>query len=177
MDLLDFDGQGLYFDEPLSEDVEALLVEASENYADGTAEAPLLRAYFLASANLTVLVALYRFYYYQHRFGDALHVARRALEISGARLGLPSEWRRVGVYDLGFAALQSMGMVRFYLLALKGAGYLSLRMGEMAGGTAMLAKVAELDPKDRMGTAALLEVVADCSTDSGELCESAAALE
>lgn len=175
MDLLDFDGQGLYFDEPLAEEVEGLLAEAAEGYGNGTAEAPLLRAYFLASDNLTVLVALYRFYYYQHRLSDALLVARRALAASGSRLGLPERWERVGVYDLGFAAIQSMGMVRFYLLALKGAGYLSLRIGDMSAGAAMLGKVAELDPKDSMGAVALLELLEDGSLDGQAVRERAGA--
>ncbi|GBE11222.1 hypothetical protein BMS3Bbin12_00277 [bacterium BMS3Bbin12] len=167
MDLLDFDGKGLYFDEPLPEQVGRLLTEAARAYGGGAAEIRLLRAHALAPDSLTVLVALYRFHYYQHRPADALKVARKALEVSGARLNLPASWRQVGVYDLGRAAIQSMGIVRFYLLALKGAGYLSLRMGDMAEGIAMLGKVCELDPKNRMGAAALLELLKDDAAGTG----------
>jgi len=49
--------------------------------------------------------------------------------------------------------------VRFYLHALKGAGYLLLRLGQTKQGLVRLDKVAELDPKDRIGAAALADVV------------------
>ena len=67
MDLQDFQGQLMYFDEPLPDGVEDLLNQASEAYGDGNAEWYLTQAYSIAPANMTVLVAMYRFYYYQHR--------------------------------------------------------------------------------------------------------------
>jgi len=71
MDLLDFEAQGLYFEEPDVAGVKEMIVTAAENYATGDAELPLLKAYFLAPQSLNVLVALNRFYYYQHRLEDA----------------------------------------------------------------------------------------------------------
>jgi tetratricopeptide (TPR) repeat protein len=159
MDLLDFDGANLYFDEALDGEVQALLADAADAYGSGKAEDYLLRAYFLAPRNLSVLVALYRFYYYQHRLHDALIVATRALQASGGRLGLPEEWAHLNDLCVGFAASQSMGMLRFYLLALKGAGYLNLRVGDIDTGRRMLAKVLEVDPKDQLGAGALLGVI------------------
>ena len=50
---------------------------------------------------------------------------------------------------------------RFHLLALKGAGYLSLRLGRFEQGKAMLAKVVELDADDRLGARLLLGVLAE----------------
>lgn len=159
MDLLDFEGADLYFDEPMAAEARDLLSEAAKVYGSGGAERPLLRAYFLAPRNLAVLVALYRFYYYQHRHADALLVAVRALSVCGARLNFPAQWQRVDDECIGFGAAQSMGLLRFYLLALKGAGYLSLRLGDMDGGVAMLSKVLELDPRDQLGAGALLDMV------------------
>lgn len=159
MDLLEFEDADLYFDEPMSDTVRMLLQEAADAYADGESEQHLLRAYFLAPHNLTVLVALYRFYYYQHRLGDALVVANRALEASGNRLSLPEDWRHLDELCIGFAATQSMGLLRFYLLALKGAGYLNLRGGDIKAGRRMLVKVLEVDPKDQLGAGALLAVI------------------
>lgn len=159
MDLLDFDGSGLYFDEPLSDDVAALLTEASNVYGVGDAELPLLQAYMHAPKSLTVLVALYRFYYYQHRLDEALCVALRALDAAGERLGITVSWRELTIPQLGYAVLRSMGMVRFYLLSLKGAGYLCCRLGRWQEGSEMLRKVSSLDPVNRLGAEALLEVV------------------
>lgn len=159
MDLHDFECQCLYFDEPISAEVKVLLDEAADNYERGEAELPLLRAYFLAPRSLMVLVGLYRFYYYQRRFDAALVVAERALKIVGKRVNFPRDWRALNEQFLGGAVLHSMGLVRFYLLALKGAGYLCLRQGRSREGLEMLGKVAELDVADRLGAGALLKAV------------------
>jgi hypothetical protein len=43
-------------------------------------------------------------------------------------------------------------------MALKGAGYLMLRMGKTQGGLERLEKVAELDVDDRMGVRSLVDL-------------------
>lgn len=174
MDLLDFNGQDLYFDEGMADEVEALLNVASAAYAEGEAELPLLRAYFIAPRNLTVLVALYRFYFYQHRLDDALVVAHYAMEVAADKLGLPGTWQDLHVNDMSVVMNRSIGLLRFYLLALKGAGYLCMRLGEMESSHRMLTKVIELDPHDRLGAGALLELLEQV-TDSSRLSADCAA--
>lgn len=158
MDLQDFDGQDMYFDKTSSEKVASLLQQAAQAYGEGEAEKPLLRAYFLAPTNLTVLVAMYRFYYYQHRLTDALSIADKAMEVAGNTLGLPGQWQQLCLDHLGEAAMQSMGMLRFYLLALKGAAYLNLRIGNTEVALSMLSKLVELDAHDRLGVAFLYDM-------------------
>ena len=159
MDLHEFKGGKMYFDEELPSTVKELIDEASELYAEGDAEKPLLRAYCLAPTSLTVLVAIYRFYYYQHRYDDALVAAHASLEQITRRLNFPCGWERMDLTTLGYGVMDSMTLVRFYLLALKGAGYLNLRLGNMDLGIQMLEKVVELDSKDRLGVTALLNTV------------------
>ena len=158
MDLQDFEGQEMYFDMPMSEQVKRLLDEAAEKYASGGAEAKLIRAYLLAPENLTVLVALYRFYYYQHRWNDALYIADQAILASGILLDMTRPWHSLTTDDIGSAALRSMGLLRFYFLALKGAGYLCLRKGDQEEAVKRLQKVVDLDPQDRLGGRALLNL-------------------
>lgn len=165
MDLQDFDGSGLYFDDPLSPEVTALLTEASEGYAQGTAEQSLLAADQLAPDNLMVLVGLYRFYYYQHRYQETLNIAERVMNILRMRLGLPKHWTDLQTEQLPEAAQQGMGLLRFYLLALKGAGYLNLRLGHFEQGKTMLLKVAALDTDNRLGAQVLLDVLKEHSAD------------
>lgn len=159
MDLMQFDQTTLYFDDPLPTDIEWLLRQAGEVYGETEAETLLLRAYFLAPEQLMVLVALYRYYFYQHRLEDALRVADRALDVAGRRLDLPARWRDLHPEHIGHAVLRSMGLLRFYLMVLKAAGYIELRLGNSAGGQAMLEKLGELDSHDRLGGKALLELV------------------
>lgn len=158
MDLLDFEAQALYFDDTPDPEVSALLEAAGETYGSAAAERALLRAYFLQPADLTVLVALYRYYYYQHRHADAFLVAERAMAVAAERLRLRVSWRELDLHALGESVLVSMTLTRFYLMALKGAGYLKLRMGDVAGGLDRLEKVQALDADDRMGVRTLVDI-------------------
>jgi hypothetical protein len=51
-----------------------------------------------------------------------------------------------------------MTIVRFYLLALKGAAYLELRLGKEDNAVLRLKKILELDSEDRLGAKVLLNV-------------------
>ncbi len=158
MDLLDFHGEQMYFDQPVDPEVAELLAQAAHEYGDDDAESHLLRAYFLAPEDLSVLVALYRYFYYRHRYADALIVAERAIALTADRLGVDRDWRRLDTEALGHAVLASMTLTRFLLLALKGAGYLKLRLGEIAAGLECFEKVDALDDSDRLGIHDLLTI-------------------
>jgi hypothetical protein len=158
MDLMDFDQTTLYFDDPVSPEVERLIAEAGAGYGSDETEGLLLRAHFLAPGQLVVLVALYRYYFYQHRLDDALIVADRALTAAGARLDFPAGWQQLHLQHLGYAVMRSMGLLRFYLMVLKAAGYINLRLGRNAQGEAMLTKLIEMDSHDRLGGKSLLQV-------------------
>lgn len=162
MDLLDLEGTQLYFDEPIPENVQHLLMQAAAAYGDGQAESLLLRAFLYAPDNLSVLVALYRTYYYQHRLDEAKQVAKRALQVVARRLDFPEDWKEVDIAELSHAVLKSMGLIRFYLMTLKAEAYLDLRLGNVEEGKARLRKVAELDATDHFGAAALLDMLARC---------------
>jgi len=158
MDLQDFQPQTMYFEEPLEDRVAALIELASVSYGEGDAEQPLLQARALAPASLTVMVALYRFYYYQHRLDDALQVAHDVMAEVGQAIGFPEHWQMITENHLINGLVESFITVRFYLLALKGAAFLQLRMGRRAEAVAMLNKVVEFDSKDRLGARTLLQM-------------------
>jgi hypothetical protein len=158
-DLLELGEDGLYFDEPCPPEVEALIAQAASHYGDAAAEPCLLRAYFLAPEQLSVLVGLYRYYFYQHRLEDALVVAERTLDVTARRLNLVGGWSSIGHVALGEAVMRSMGLLRFHLLALKGSAVILMRLGRLEDAQLRLAKIAEVDERDVLGVAALLEVI------------------
>lgn len=164
MDLLELDGQQLYFDEPMPQEVSDLIAQASSLYGSGKEEAVLLRASFIAPNNLSVLVALYRCYFYQHRLEDAQRVAQRALAVVAEQVGFPDDWRKLNENELAHAVVKSMGLVRFYMSTLKAEAYLYLRLGDIKGGRERLEKVAELDPTDHFGARALLDMLEHSET-------------
>ena len=158
MDLMDFEGEQLYFEESLPPDVETLLQQAGELYGDGEAEPFLVEALRLAPESLNVLVAAYRFYYYQHRLNDALNIAGLALAVTSRRLDIPADWNVLTSAHLSQAGPAAMALVRFHLLSLKAEAYLLLRLGRTMEGRAMLLKLLELDSHNRLGAKQLLEV-------------------
>jgi hypothetical protein len=168
LDLLDLDNDGLYFDEPSPPEVDALILDASRHYGASEAEQYLLRAYFLAPEQLSVLVALYRYYFYQHRLGDAFIVAERVLDVTARRLNLVGGWNSISPVSLGEAVMRSMGLLRFHLLALKGSAVILLRLGHLDEAQRRLAKIAEIDERDALGVAPLLAVIAERQRDDLE---------
>jgi hypothetical protein len=99
MDLLEFESAALYFDEPLNDEASRCLDQAAKSYGTRSAETALMRAYFLEPEHPTVLVALYRYFFYQHRLEDALLVAQRVLRIFAKRLKcrkIGGSWTRHG---------------------------------------------------------------------------------
>ena len=165
MDLLDFEAEGLYFEEPDVAGVKEMIATAAENYATGEAELPLLKAYFLAPHSLNVLVALNRFYYYQHRLEDALQATVKALAVIRPLVGFPEDWRDLQQSHLSDVPPVSLTQVRLYLFTLKAVGFLNMRLHNLDVSQGIFEKLVELDSKDRIGAKGLLELVVKRKTD------------
>ncbi len=165
MDLLDFEAQGLYFEEPEVAGVKELIAAAADNYAAGTAEFPLLRAYFLAPDSLNVLVALNRFYYYQHRLEDALLATSRALMVIRPKVAFPENWCDLTIEHITRSPAELLTQVRLYLFTLKAIGFLNMRLGYLDISRAIFEKLVSLDSQDRIGAKGLLELVINRQTE------------
>jgi tetratricopeptide (TPR) repeat protein len=159
MDLLQFDARDLYFETEDSEDVQKLIRSASELYGSGAAELPLLQAYLQAPESLNVLVALNRFYYYQHRLVEALLVAEKALTLIRRDLDFPEDWRQLEMKHISEAPTERLTRIRLYLFTLKSIGFLHLRMKNLALSRGIFERLVILDDKDRIGAKALLDLV------------------
>lgn len=166
MDLLDFTDCKLYFEDELPAEAERLIAQAAQDYGHPDAEMALLRAHLIAPEHLTVLVSLYRYYFYQHRLDDVLIVADHAKRVAARHLGIPADWRKIDEAQLGTAAANSFGLLRFYLLAIKAESVVLLRLGRIAESRDRLARLAALDSRDHLGAAKLLEVVDEFQNDA-----------
>lgn len=158
-DLINLDPKDLAFDEPLLPEVEQHLEQATAHPGRKSSETVLMRAYFLAPEHPAVLITLYRHFFHWHRLSDALRVAERLLRVLARRLGLPEDWHDLNESRLGNGILVSMTWIRLYLLTLKGAGYLEMRLGDYDSAGERLRKVTEFDSDDRLGAQALLAVI------------------
>ncbi len=141
----------------LPEGVASALQEAAAHRGDPTrTHSALMRAQALAPEHPAVLIAFYRHHFYGHRLALARDIARRALAVGAAALGLPVVWREVPPQPLPGARHEPR--TRFYLFVLKGYAYLSLRLDDRVEARDALALLRALDPQDCVG-AALLEAV------------------
>jgi tetratricopeptide (TPR) repeat protein len=159
MDLLDFEAQGLYFEQPDVAGVEELIATAAENYAGGNAELSLLQAYFIAPESLNVLIALNRFYYYQHRLEEALAATIKALVVIRLSIAFPEDWQELQASHITDAPAALLTNIRMYLFTLKAVGFLNMRLENLDLSQAIFEKLVELDSKDRIGAQGLLELV------------------
>ncbi len=167
MDLLDFEAQGLYFEQADVAGVKELIASAAENYANGDAELPLLKAYFLAPESLNVLVALNRFYYYQHRLEEALCATDKALVVIRSSIAFPEDWRELQIKHISEAQAETLTKIRLYLFTLKAVGFLNMRLERLDLSQSIFEKLVELDSKDRIGAQGLLELVIKRKADVG----------
>lgn len=159
IDLLDFEAQGLYFEQTDVAGVKELLAEAAENYSNGEAEFPLLRAYFLAPESLNVLVALNRFYYYQHRLEEALLATYKALAVIRATIDFPEHWQDLQPQHIDNTPSELLTQTRLYLFTLKAVGFLTMRLHQLELSEQIFEKVVSLDSKNRIGAQALLDLL------------------
>lgn len=159
MDLLDFEANGLYFEQADVAGVKELLAQAAENYSDGEADFPLLRAYFLAPESLNVLVALNRFYYYQHRLEDALLATYKALAVIRASINFPEDWQELQQQHLDNTPSDKLTQVRLYLFTLKAVGFLNMRLHRLELSQQIFEKLISVDSKNRIGAQALLDLL------------------
>ncbi len=159
MDLLDFEARDLYFEQEDSPEVQQLIKQAGSAYEHGEAELPLLQAFLRAPTSLNVLVALNRFYYYQHRLSEALLISEKALRIIRSRLAFPEDWNTLELQHITEAPKEQLSWVRLYLFTLKSIGYLKMRMHQLEPSKAIFEKLTTVDREDRIGANGLLELV------------------
>jgi hypothetical protein len=120
---------------------------------------PLLQAYFLAPESLNVLVALNRFYYYQHRLEDALLATQKALSVIGCEIGFPDDWQDLKQADIKNVSATLLTQVRMYLFTLKTIGFLHMRLHDLNLSQRIFEKLVSVDAEDRIGAKSLLELV------------------
>jgi|APTNR8051073442_1049403.scaffolds.fasta_scaffold03098_3 tetratricopeptide (TPR) repeat protein len=155
------------FDADLPADVRALLADAEAAYSEPErAERALRAALDRAPDNLALRIAAYTFYFYAQRYDDAIPHAEACLAMAAAALGVPADWQRVGPESTDFSGFGRPQ--RLYLKSLVALGYCRARLGDHAGGEAILRKAASLDPKDQVGAGRLADVSARGGLDMDE---------
>lgn len=130
------------------------------------AEQAVAAALAQAPSDLDVRLAAYRFYFYNHRLDEALPHAHVIIALAARRLNISADWSKVVHDDAAFdEPLEAPGL---FLQALLAWGYCAVRIGRRDEGRAAIAKVTELDAKDRFGAGRLLRVIDAHDQQEGE---------
>lgn len=112
---------------------------------------------------LTVPIALYKFYFYQGRLVEAEKIVRETLAKAAVEGAFSPEWQLLAGAGTRWEALTEPQ--RVYLYSLKALGFIMLRRGELQQAEEVLASLERLDPRDLVGgsvvRALAAEVVAD----------------
>lgn len=106
---------------------------------------------------LAVYYLLYKFHAQQRQFELAASAAFKGLARAAAQAGLPEDWRAALPASVDFS---QVGPARFWLFTLKALAFIHLRRGQIDEAQAFLARIAEVDPAQSVGsevTAALLQ--------------------
>ncbi len=110
-----------------------------------------------------MLIALYRFYFYKGRCGEALSIARICLSKAAREKNFPADWRDLRPGDADFADFEDL-LARFFMFCLKGYAYLCMRLGDLAEGRAAVEKLLELDATDKINAKLLLGILERAET-------------
>lgn len=133
-------------------EIDRRLRAATVAYTDTPrAEGLLNEALALDPECLAVYFALYKFYFYKSRLADAERAARRALEAAARQAGFPPDWPALAPDSVDW----SDDTAHFYLFSLKALAFIRLRHGHADEARAILAKLAELDPRDSVGASVI----------------------
>jgi tetratricopeptide (TPR) repeat protein len=106
-------------------------------------------AYQAAPDQLEVLVALFKFHFYQGDTEKAERLVFEALDKASRQGGFNAEWQRLTPESADWSDPRGAG--RFYLYSLKALAFIRLRQDELAKAADILETMASLDPDDLVG--------------------------
>lgn len=153
--LLNQDGIDFGFDIPA--EVDTLLQDAIQNYHNTErAERTLWHAYEKAPECLGVYIALYKFYFTKKQIEQAEQVALIGLDEAARQGGFINDWRKLTLQSTDWSGVTSPQ--RFFLYTLKALAFIRLRLGKLDSARAVLTKLAELDPDDKVGSSVIADL-------------------
>jgi hypothetical protein len=141
-----------------SASVAFLLERAMDSYADTQlAETLLWQALREAPDALPVYFSLYKFYFYKGNLEEAELVTRMALLAAAVQGGFNADWRSLQADSADWQDYAAPS--HFYLFSLKALAFIRLRRRDAAESSAMLAKLAEIDPGDSVGASVIRSIM------------------
>lgn len=138
-------------------EVSELLARAMQCYEDTQlAETLLWQAHRLAPDALPVYFSLYKFYFYKRDMENAELSARMALLAAAKAGSFSADWIDLNPDSTDWSDYASPA--HFYLFTMKALAFILLRRGNVDAALDILAKLAELDPRDSVGASVIRSI-------------------
>jgi len=126
------------------------------------AETLLWQAHRQAPDALPVYFSMYKFYFYKRDLDNAELAAGMGLGAAARVGGFAADWRVLQPGSTDWSDYASPA--HFYLFTLKALAFIRLRRGAADEASGILAKLAELDPRDSVG-ASVIRAIAEGAAD------------
>lgn len=157
MNFVSLNQDGIDFGFDIPTEVNSLLQEAIQNYHNTEyAERTLWHAYEMAPECLGTYIALYKFYFTKKDIEQAEQVALIGLDEAARQGGFIPDWRKLAADSSDWSGTTTPQ--RFFLYTLKALAFIRLRLGKLDNARAILAKLAELDPDDQVGSSVIADL-------------------
>jgi len=147
-------------------DVKNLLKLAADNW-DNTAiaEKYINEALAKSPENIDVLVTAYRFLFYKNKFPQALEAADKVIDIVKETEKLPDDWQELKPILMH---RQNEQLIRLYLSAYAGSGFILARLGQLEKAKEISARVKEIDVKKEFGASVVFDILTRPPEDEDE---------
>ena len=147
-------------------DVKNLLKLAADKW-DNTeiAEKYINEALAKSPENIDVLVTAYRFFFYKNKFPQALEAAEKVINIVKQAEKLPDDWQELKSILMH---RQNDPLIRLYLSAYAGSGFILARLGQLEKAKEISARVKEIDEKNEFGASVVFDILMRSPEDEDE---------
>lgn len=157
MAALGFIDDAVLFSPNMPQAVNAILQQAvvASRHDKVHAEQLFKQAHQLDTACLQTYFALYKFYFYQARLGEAESFVMAGLEEAARQGGFPVDYQRLS-RERNQWNLYADETCLFYLYTLKALAFIKLRQQQLEQGYSILTAIRSLDPEDRSGASVIM---------------------
>ncbi len=141
----------------LPDPVKQLLIAAANSWEDpAQAQTSMQQALALSNQALDVLVAAYRYFFYQHNDEAALQIANQVMQQVRQLEGLPDDWAELGPI---LAQRKEEDNIRLYLNAYNASGLVLARLNAIDQAIVIATRINELDDRREFGAATVLHIL------------------
>lgn len=145
-----FIGNEVHFGFNVDPEADAQLQRAASLISSKEATSEALRqAELIAPEQIEVLIARYKFHFYQGETETAEKLVLKALKLAAEQGGFDQDWNQLQPHSTDWNDPRAHG--RFYLYSLKALAFIRLRQDALDEAQSILNTLARLDPSDQVG--------------------------